>query len=97
MRYAIAAALTLVASLFALAEEPKKKEPAKDEPEYTLVPVSGMSLYCLTRGKILALVAVDKDGTPLAGVCAYPPGVEEEGESKDDGPAQAPNGSRRSS
>ncbi len=44
-----------------------------DAVEGHLVDVASMSLYCLQRGKILALVGVSTNGQPIAGACADPP------------------------
>jgi len=63
----------------AKAEAPKTEAVAK-EASYIVVDVAQASLYCIARGKILAVAAVDAEGNFLGGVCAYPPGVGEDGE-----------------
>lgn len=65
-------ATTLICvALLGCASAEVKDEPAQSED--AILDVGHMSVYCLVRGKILALVAIDKDNAILAGACADPP------------------------
>jgi putative hemolysin len=75
---AIMGAITFIVLFAASCAAPARAEDA--EGAYIVVDVAQASLYCLARGKILAVAAVDAEGNFVGGVCAYPPGIGEDGE-----------------